>query len=725
MKPAPLRDNEEQAVQALRALDVLDSPPEAQFDALARAASAVCGTPIALISLIDHHRQWFKANVGLPGASETSRDVAFCAHAVCGEGLFEVPDASTDPRFADHPDVVGGALIRAYAGVPLRLQGGEQVGTLCVVHHQAHTLDAAQRQALECLAQAATQALQARQTHVAMSQQAQRMAQVVDATAMGTWEWHLPSDAFRVNTQYARVSGGVDPDRMPPNAKAWWSLIHPEDAARYQAELQQHVQTPASRADAAGVFHCELRVRGGGDWIWVMDSGRVMSWSDAGEPLWMFGRRTDITERKAQEDAARRNRDFLQRTGRAAGVGGWELDLLNGSLVWSDETRHIHGVPPDFQPALETAINFYAPEARDIISAAVEQAMQSGQGWDLELPLVRADGRAIWARAMGNAEFVDGKPVRLSGAFQDITERKHLALQLAQLTRQQAAMLDNDLIGIVKLRHRVSVWKNRALDRIFGYGEEELLGQSSRLLYLNDEAYDRLGREAYGVLKAGGTYRTQMQMRHKSGAPVWIDLSGSMLDADVGESLWLMVDITQMKTHQQHVEQLAFHDALTGLPNRLLLADRLQQAINQAERSGGMLALCYLDLDGFKAVNDQHGHDAGDRLLKEIGRRLQQGLRSNDTVARLGGDEFVVLIAPVSGRHEAQTVAQRLLQQIQRPVEVEPGQVASVGASLGLALYPTHTRRAEHLMIIADEAMFCAKRGGRGRIVFVGEGASA
>jgi diguanylate cyclase (GGDEF)-like protein len=243
------------------------------------------------------------------------------------------------------------------------------------------------------------------------------------------------------------------------------------------------------------------------------------------------------------------------------------------------------------------------------------------------------------------------------------------------------------------------------------------------MLYANDEVYDRLGREAYPVLKSGGTYRTQLQMRHKNGTLVWIDLSGSMLDAEAEESLWLMVDITQMKVHQQHVEQLAFHDALTGLPNRLLLADRLQQGINQAERSGGMLALCFLDLDGFKAVNDQHGHEAGDRLLKEIGQRLQLGLRSNDTVARLGGDEFVVLLAPVSGRHEALAVAQRLLQRLQQPVDLSPGTTVSVAASLGVALYPTHGHHAERLLAAADEAMFLAKRSGRSRVAFAGESA--
>jgi diguanylate cyclase (GGDEF)-like protein/PAS domain S-box-containing protein len=852
MEPAPLRDDEAQALKALRLLDVLDSPPEAEFDALVRVASLVCETPIALISLLDHDRQWFLANHGLPGVTETPRDLAFCAHAVRGTGLFEVGDTLADQRFADNPLVTGAPGIRAYAGVPLQLQGGEQVGTLCVIHRQAHTLSATQREVLEHLARAATRALQTRQSHMVLAQQNQRLANVIEATETGTWEWHLPSDAFRVNAHYARISGCAGADTLPARAQAWWQLMHPDDAGPYQERLRQHLSTrPVSPAgDAAEpVFMHELRVRhGDGAWTWVLDRGRVMSRSASGEPLWMFGRRTDISERKRREHSDRRNRDFLQRTGRAAGVGGWELDLITGELVWSDETRHIHGVPADYQPVLETAIDFYAPEARPVISGAVEQAIQTGQGWDLELPLVRADGRRIWARAVGNAQFEGGRPVRLSGAFQDITERKTLALQLqivsdeaqdlydnapcayhsldeqgvflkinavglawlgcrreeligrcrladfftdegralfaasfetfkrqghiddleldlvsrdgsrrhvsvtatllrdeqggfvmsrtamfdvtevhrireqlARITRQQQAMLDNDLVGIVKLRNLHSVWKNRALTRIFGYSDEELVGQPSRMLYPSEEAYAQLGREAYPVLRAGGVYRAQIQMRHKDGRLIWIDLSGTLLDAANDESMWLMVDITQMKTYQQHVEQLAFHDALTGLPNRLLLADRLQQAIHGAEREGGLLALCFVDLDGFKAVNDEHGHDAGDLLLKEIGRRLLQGLRSNDTVARLGGDEFVLLLASAAGREEALAIAQRMLQGIQQPVALTPQTRVSVAASLGVAMFPEHGRRAEQLMAAADQAMFEAKRAGRGRVVFAGQ----
>ena len=169
MLVAPLRVDEAQSLSALSALEVLDSAPEAQFDALVRAASLACGMPIALLSLVDRDRQWFKANTGLPGVTQTPRDIAFCAHAVLGDDLFEVPDAQRDPRFADNPLVTGKPDVRFYAGAPIRLSDGHCVGTLCVVDHKPRQLDEAQRDILRSLAQVAACALEGRRALAAAS----------------------------------------------------------------------------------------------------------------------------------------------------------------------------------------------------------------------------------------------------------------------------------------------------------------------------------------------------------------------------------------------------------------------------------------------------------------------------------------------------------------------------------------------------------------------------
>ena len=154
--------DEQERLRALERLDVLDSAPEREFDSLVATAALVCGVPISLVSLIDHDRQWFKANVGLPGVTETPRDVAFCAHAILDDGTFEVPDALADPRFADNPLVATAPYIRFYAGATLRLSDGAHVGTLCVIDRVPRRLSEKQREALRLLSIAAVQALESR-----------------------------------------------------------------------------------------------------------------------------------------------------------------------------------------------------------------------------------------------------------------------------------------------------------------------------------------------------------------------------------------------------------------------------------------------------------------------------------------------------------------------------------------------------------------------------------
>jgi diguanylate cyclase (GGDEF)-like protein len=173
-------------------------------------------------------------------------------------------------------------------------------------------------------------------------------------------------------------------------------------------------------------------------------------------------------------------------------------------------------------------------------------------------------------------------------------------------------------------------------------------------------------------------------------------------------------DISTLKAHQRELEQLANYDALTRLPNRMLLSDRLQVAMAQARRSREILAVCYLDLDGFKPINDGHGHDAGDRLLVEMGARLKAAIRAGDTAARLGGDEFVLLLQGLSDRAEAEHTLARILKVVSQPCRIGEQQVA-VSASAGVAFFPQEGADADTLLRQADQAMYQAKQEGRNR----------
>jgi diguanylate cyclase (GGDEF)-like protein/PAS domain S-box-containing protein len=327
------------------------------------------------------------------------------------------------------------------------------------------------------------------------------------------------------------------------------------------------------------------------------------------------------------------------------------------------------------------------------------------------------DGRAF--EVLLNGEPIrdqGGRSAGWHGTITDVTDEATTQAALRQREVEQQAMLDNDLIGIVKLRDRHFVWKNRAMDRIFGYGPDELYGKSSRILYGDDNTFEAVAEAPQAVLQAGGFYRTQLQMLRKDGNPIWIDVNGALVSVEHQESMWLLVDITPIKESQQQVEHLAFHDGLTGLPNRHLLADRLNQAQALARRQGRSLAVCYVDLDGFKQVNDSYGHAAGDQLLREVARRLQRSVRVIDTVCRVGGDEFVLLLTQLEHGAECEAMLRRVVAEIERPVILDDGRVAQVSATVGAAIFPRDGQQADMLLRNADRAMYEGKQRGRNRV---------
>ena len=174
--------------------------------------------------------------------------------------------------------------------------------------------------------------------------------------------------------------------------------------------------------------------------------GQVTSTLPDGSPEWFSGVQIDITTQKRQQDALRKSQSLLEKTGEVAGIGGWDLDLVTNSLTWTDQTCRIHGVAPGFQPDLATAIDFYAPDSRPLIRAAVETAISTGAPWDLELQLLTPSGQQVWIRAIGVVDFEGPTPVRLFGAFQDISER--LAHQSQLREEHQRMILAKDIGGI-------------------------------------------------------------------------------------------------------------------------------------------------------------------------------------------------------------------------------------------------------------------------------------
>jgi PAS domain S-box-containing protein len=575
--PPGLPADEADRLKALHDLHVLDTAPDAELDALVNAVSLVCNMPIALISLVDANRQVFKSKVGLD-ATETPRDISFCGHAILGDDIFEVPDASQDPRFAGNPLVTQAPSFRFYAGVPLVLTDGFAVGTLCVIDQAPHQLTDMQRDVLKNLGRVATGILERHRSLQEVAQWKERAELSVKA--------NLAIDAARKKTETnykvlvdsmfeGMVVQDADGRILSCNASAerllglscdqmiglkWvdptWRCVH-EDLTDWPGHTHPSLEALATgkpvREAVMGVYKpdgsltwvtvnakplfddseiptsvvCTIRditarkaatdalrqsestfaamfnnapsgmaiVSTQGAWVQVNqalcnfvgyseDALRGLTIDDINHPdereldalqmsrllggeivldqrakryrhsnggvVWgllsmalvresrdkaevLLCQIVDITARKRAEDALSTSNALMEESQAIAKVGGWQFDVAQSHLYWTHETYRIHETTPDdFNPTVETAVDLFVPESRERISRALEQAMALGTGYDLELQTQTTKGNTIDVRATCTAKVVNGKTVRLSGIFQDITERKQYERSLRQ-----------------------------------------------------------------------------------------------------------------------------------------------------------------------------------------------------------------------------------------------------------------------------------------------------
>ena len=254
---------------------------------------------------------------------------------------------------------------------------------------------------------------------------------------------------------------------------------------------------------------------------------------------------------------------------------------------------------------------------------------------------------------------------------------------------------------------------NPTYERMMGRSRAQLLGQRGTLVLPRVEAS---WLEAFADAVQNGQSRTFEDFFLEK--QLWY--RAMVYCPEPGKFVVMLDDVTELRAAQQELQRMAYHDALTGLPNRMLFADRLQVALAQAQRRSTQLAVGYLDLDRFKQVNDTLGHGVGDLLLKEVAERLRQSLRAEDTVSRLGGDEFALLLNSVMGLPELRQVLQRILTSVAKPYELAGHQV-TISTSIGVTVFPKDSADAETLLRHADEALYAAKAAGRNGYQIFGE----
>ncbi|OGB35494.1 MAG: hypothetical protein A3F78_17265 [Burkholderiales bacterium RIFCSPLOWO2_12_FULL_61_40] len=436
-----------------------------------------------------------------------------------------------------------------------------------------------------------------------------------------------------------------------------------------------------------------------------MQDGRYMA----------FGR--DLTQEKLTAAALRERERQLVRVMDGSEQGYWEWNLVTNAFDVSARWENMLGYETgESHATVDSWPQLIHPDDFAVTMESIRRHVE-GESQNIEVEVRCRTKAGSWRWILSRGRIVerssDGKPLIMSGTHTDITE--HKIFELAQ--REAATVFTSSYEGIMVVSPEQLITKvNPAFTRITGYSAEEAIGQSPKILSsgLHGAAFYA---ELWNSVHAHDFWRGEIWDRRKNGE-VFAELLSISTVRDAGgvvqHYVGVFSDISQLKAHEAELDRIAHYDPLTGSPNRRLLADRLGQATLRATRNGTSLAVCYLDLDGFKAVNDQYGHPAGDQLLVGITGNLKQVLRAEDTLARLGGDEFVLLLADIASPEECSQILDRVLHAASSPILIEGMQV-SVSASIGVCLFPEDDVDADTLLRHSDQAMYLAKEAGKNR----------
>ncbi|MCA1248619.1 EAL domain-containing protein [Massilia sp. MS-15] len=420
----------------------------------------------------------------------------------------------------------------------------------------------------------------------------------------------------------------------------------------------------------------------------------------------------------AGQRSLRQNQNYLEQVidGMPAGLMVVDAELRAHSM--NRMMADLLDVPDDLLLEQRLALEELIPSAE--LAGRAAEALASGAPHDNVL--VTLDGRADGVRYADfniRRAYKDGAPMLLV-IGQDMTFRRKARLRLQESEEFFRLTFNQAAVGIVLLGGDGRVLRtNSKMSQILGYSEIELLQR----FYQQFMDPDDLAEEQAMIARLRGgevaDYQREKRLLRRDGSQVWVSVNvSSMRDASGNQRFICVVrDIQRQKQAEEALLRMANHDALTGLPNRLLMHDRLSQAIMQAHRAGRQVAVMFIDLDRFKHVNDSLGHDAGDALIVEIARRLSSSLRESDTVARQGGDEFVVVLPDLGGQEDAGKVARKLLDNLFQPLAL-CGQEVFPSGSIGIAMYPGDGLDGATLLKCADSAMYGSKAQGGNQVAF-------
>jgi diguanylate cyclase (GGDEF)-like protein/PAS domain S-box-containing protein len=553
-----------------------------------------------------------------------------------------------------------------------------------------------------------------RRAERALGEAKERLELATGGGNLAIWDCDLDVDRVYLGEAWARMLGH-EAAAATADTKGLLAAVHPEDRGAMQTAF---IGTLKGELPSYA-FEARVRTRGG-DWKWLSLTGRVTERDADGRARRMCGVVTDIDARKRAEQAMR---DAEARYRALIELGP------DGVVVFSN------GIIEYANPAAARLVK--AISAKQLMGRKIEDFVQpehlgrfherlrylaGGPGMTpfQERALRCMDGSVVTVEASSVSYLERGRLV-MQSVLRDVGEQRKAREVLAEREKRFRDVLEasGEYVWETDLAWNYTFLSER-VETVLGYMRHEMIGRAPREFMPLGEAQGMDEWFAQRAAHAEG-FRDQVHRSlTKSGRVIWQSVTGVPVFDAAGKLTGYRgtgADITARKQAEERIQYLATRDALTGLPNRVLLADRANQAILSAARSRGSLALLSLDLDRFKLVNDSLGHAAGDALLRAVAERLGATLRRDDTLARLGGDEFVLLWNGLKDSQDAATLAQRTLGILSRPFTIE-GRTLSVTASIGIGIYPGDGRDFGELLKNADAAANHAKETGRNNFRF-------
>jgi PAS domain S-box-containing protein len=421
---------------------ISDSSDQAAYDRITELAAIACDVPVSVISLIDENRQW---SISISGCilNETSKYVAFCHYAIMGTAIFQVEDAIKDTRFKEIVLVNGDPGLRFYAGFPLIDSTGNAFGVLSVIDYKPKILTNNQKRALELLAaNAVTLLVEQKQKKELVA--SEKKLKAFFENGLGMMCTHdMQGKLLSVNNFGASVLGYTKEEAIETGLTLY-NIVPQENYLHVTAYLEE-IKRKGTSSRQMATMHKD----GSAGQIWQLNN--VVE-KDANGEDYVIGNAIDITVSFKLAKDLQHTKVMLEQTNKVARVGGWEFNVKKQKTYWTSVTKEIHGVGPDYKPEYNDTVNFYkGSKNQENVKKAINLAISEGKGWDMELQIINAQGKEIWVRDIGNAEFENGICKRIFGTFQDIDEKKKAEIEVTRSKAILAAFVEHAPAAVAML----------------------------------------------------------------------------------------------------------------------------------------------------------------------------------------------------------------------------------------------------------------------------------